>query len=299
MAEPADLTAGDASFAEALALTQEDPSRWYSTNSFGLPTALLASAAFNAHPCRLRIHGTRETHGGLFRLLESCTTQQQAADVFSHYMTLQFSLDHPSTDGRERPSRPAVCYLDLLRGWAVDSNGMPAAVLKGWVESRFGLIPAFHKERLGRFPSPAWIAYIEEKNHQRFHDHCINLQLDLLYEFCQWSLRRFRWPTARLVRLWRGSNDCAAQLVAGSLSDERCILRLNNLVSFSDARARAEEFGDWVIEADVPAVKLLFFPELLNGRILTSEREYLVVGGCYPVRLLRNGERFLPVQAPR
>ena len=34
------------------------------------------------------------------------------------------------------------------------------AVLKGWVESRFGLVPAFHRQRLQRFPSPAWVRYL-------------------------------------------------------------------------------------------------------------------------------------------
>ena len=264
----------------------DDPSRWYSTNAVGLATPLLASTIFNAHPCRLYIHGTRETHRGLFRLLDACASQGEAASVFEHYMVLQFELDEAAREenGGER-LRHIASYIELLRGWGYDSNSVQGAVLKGWVESRFGLVPAFHKERLGRFPSPAWVAYIEEKMGNRFHSNCINLQLDLLYEYCQWSLARFQPPENRLFPLWRGSNDCAEQVVEGSLRERCCVLRLNNLVSFSASPERAEEFGDWLIATEVPAVKLLFFPGLLHNRVLGSEQEYLVIGGCYRVRL--------------
>jgi NAD+--dinitrogen-reductase ADP-D-ribosyltransferase len=119
----------------------------------------------------------------------------------------------------------------------------------------------------------------------RFHNNCINLQLDALYEYCQWSIRRFGQPGPRFVHLWRGSNDCREQLVEGVLRVRgcNCVLRLNSLVSFSHSPQRAEEFGDWIIEADVPTVKLLFFPGLLRNRVLNSECEYLVIGGRYRV----------------
>ena len=32
-------------------------------------------------------------------------------------------------------------YLKLLQGWGLDSNSAAGAVLKGWVESRFGIVP--------------------------------------------------------------------------------------------------------------------------------------------------------------
>jgi NAD+---dinitrogen-reductase ADP-D-ribosyltransferase len=269
----------------------DDPVRWYSTNFVGLPTAILASTVFNAHPRRLFIHGTRQTHGGLFRLLANCATQADAAEVFEHYMQLQFELGPPvAGDTPAEQSRHVASYLNLLRGWNCDSNSAQGAVLKGWVESRFGLVPVFHKERLGRFPSPAWVAYLEEKMGSRFHNNCINLQLDLLYEYCQWSLRRFGLPGARFIHLWRGSNDLAEQVVEGSLCERRCVLRLNNLLSFSTVHERAEEFGDWIIETDVPVVKLVFFPGLLRSRVLSSEQEYLVIGGCYRVQL-KHGDR--------
>jgi NAD+---dinitrogen-reductase ADP-D-ribosyltransferase len=271
----------------------EDPGRWYSTNLIGLPTPLLGSAAFNAHPRCLRIHGTREAHPGLFRLLERCSDQTAAAEVFEHYMELQFDLGDPAPDDTPAERfRQVASYLNLLRGWGYDSNNAQGAVLKGWVESRFGLVPVYHKEMLNRFPSSAWVAYIEEKMCSRFHNNCINLQLDVLYEYCQWSIRHFGRPGPRYVHLWRGTNDCRDQLVEGELrgAGSDCVLRLNNLVSFSISAQRAEEFGDWTIEAEVPTVKLLFFPGLLRNRVLNSECEYLVIGGRYCVTA-RHGMR--------
>ncbi|MQY52357.1 NAD(+)--dinitrogen-reductase ADP-D-ribosyltransferase [Rhodocyclus gracilis] len=266
---------------------EDNPERWYSTNFVGVPTRLLASTAFNAHPRHLSIHGTREAHRGLFRLLDSCPSQAAAADVFEHYMAMVFGLDGAQGAPSNGPFRFATSYIDLLRAWGFDSNSAPGAVLKGWIESRFGLTPVYHRGVLGRFPSPVWVDYIEEKMGSRFHNNCINLQLDLLYEYCQWSIRHFRAPGPIFVRLWRGTNHCQEQLIAGRARDAHCapcVMRLNNLVSFSRSPERAEEFGDWMIEADVPAVKLLFFPGLLSQHVLNSECEYLVIGGSYRVK---------------
>ena len=47
--------------------------------------------------------------------------------------------------------------LVLLQGWGLDANGPAGAVLKGWVESRFGIVPIFHKAPLQRFPSAACV----------------------------------------------------------------------------------------------------------------------------------------------
>jgi len=248
-----------------------------------VPAPILASPDFNAHPRPLTIPGTRETHPGLFDLLEDCGGQEEAAEVFAHYMELQFGrrlFRHDMADG---PRRFRVSYLDLLLGWGVDSSSPQGAVLKGWVESRFGLSPIFHKERLGRFPSPAWIAYLEEKMSCRFHNNAINFQLDLLYEYAQWSMRRFGVPRAHLVHLWRGTNDYEDQVVIGRLEDETCEVWLNNLVSFTLAPDQAEAFGDWVLETDVPTAKILLFPGLLQDQVLRSEGEVLVIGGRYRV----------------
>jgi NAD+--dinitrogen-reductase ADP-D-ribosyltransferase len=260
------------------------PLQWYCGNLVGIPATILASPQFNRNPAQMTIHGTRESHTGLFRLLANCTSQADAADVFEHYMDLQFGHNLPQDDDPATPRRFSTSYIELLRGWGFDSNSPQGAVLKGWVESRFGLIPTFHKAPLGRFPSPAWVGYLEEKASSRFHNNGINFQLDALYEYCQWSLRKFGFPGRKTLDLWRGTNNCEEQVVDGNLRERHCTMRLNNLVSFSVSMERAEEFGDWILKTEVPLSKLLFFPGLLADPVLNSEGEYIVIGGIYAVR---------------
>lgn len=253
---------------------EADPRRWYTTNLVGVPAPLLGSTAFNAHPQSLHIAGARETNGGLFALLDRCGSPDEARDVFAHYMSLAFGLAHRRAG-----------YLKLLQGWGLDSNGPAGAVLKGWVESRFGLVPSFHGAPLGRFPSPAWIAYLEQKSASRYHNNSIHQQLDLLYEFCQWMLARYRLlGDERHATLWRGSTRCEEQLVAGSLRERHCTVRLNNLVSFSTSEEQAQCFGDWVLRARVPLAKLLLVPGLLNTSSLHGEAEVLAIGGDFEVQ---------------
>lgn len=262
---------------------EADPRRWYTTNLVGVPAPVLASTAFNAHPQALHIAGARETSTGLFALLERCSEPDEARDVFAHYMSLAFGLARPEPgDGESRRWRSS--YLKLLQGWGLDANGPAGAVLKGWVESRFGLVPAFHAMALARFPSPAWVAYLEQKAASRYHNNSIYQQLDLLFEFCQWMLARFALLGAGPdVTLWRGSTRCEEQVIKGSLRERRCIVRLNNLVSFSTTATQAQCFGDWVFEARVPLAKLLLVPGLLNTTSLHGEAEVLAIGGDYVV----------------
>lgn len=276
------------------------PRHWYTTNLVGVPAPVLASTVFNAHPVALSIAGVRPAHAGLFALLARCGPLEEAADVFTHYLGMAYGLRKPTPDelvhlDRHEGRRWRSSWRKLLQGWGMDANGPAGAVLKGWVESRFGLVPTFHKAPLGRFPSPAWMGYLEEKSASRYHNNNIHQQLDLLWEFCQWALARYApwapWagqaltpPEAtapRHLRLWRGSTRCEEQCVAGSLRERRCTLRLNNLVSFSVSREAASVFGDWVFEAQVPVSKLLLVPGLLPGQILQGEQEVLALGGDY------------------
>lgn len=267
------------------------PHRWYSTNLVGVPSRVLSSTRFNAHPVPLSIAGTREAHPGLFHLLERCNALSDAAEVFVHYLDIAFGLRAPAAheaaalDPAER-RRWRSSWRKLLQGWGMDSSGPAGAVLKGWVESRFGLVPIHHKQPLERFPSQGWITYLEEKTSSRLHNNNIHQQLDLLYEFCQWALLRFGLPglapaPTQHLHLWRGSTRCDEQLVAGSLKNRHCTVRLNNLVSFSLSPDDAGCFGDWVFETQVPACKVLVFPGLLPGQVLQGEQEVLALGGDY------------------
>jgi NAD+--dinitrogen-reductase ADP-D-ribosyltransferase len=254
---------------------------------------VLSSTAFNANPTPLSIAGTREAHPGLFALLNASPDLVEARDMFAHYLLIAFGLRKPGK--QEQASLCAAeqrrwrsSWRKLLQGWGMDSNGTAGAVLKGWVESRFGLVPSFHKAPLARFPSDAWITYLQDKASSRHHNNNIHQQLDLLFEYCQWALRSHPPPSdgaasARHLRLWRGSNRFEEQIRVDHMQRRRCTVRLNNLVSFSQSQEAASCFGDWVFEVQVPVSKVLVFPGMLPGQVLQGEQEVLALGGDYEV----------------
>ena len=265
----------------------DDPRRWYTTNLVGLSAQLLGSLDFNDFPQRMYVAATRETHQGLFKLLRQCELQAAAAEVFGHYMRVAFAVGESRAELSAAEARHyRSTFVKLLQGWGFDANSPAGAVLKGWVESRFGLPPTFHKAPLDRFPSEAWMQYIEEKLCSRFHNNCIQLQLDLLFEYCQFCLERFRpFGAGTHVELYRGTQHSELQPLRGSLRERWGVIRLNNLVSFSLSRERAEEFGDIMLISQVPLAKLLFFPGLIQDKVLNGEGEALVIGGDFEVTL--------------
>lgn len=262
------------------------PRDWYSTNLIGIPAWLLASTEFNDHPQALRIAGARETHRGLFRLLEEAVSRKDCAEKFKRYLDIVFELkpsDYEVEHAEIRRFRPS--YLKLMEGWGFDSNSPQGAVLKGWVESRFGLTPTFHRAPLHQYPSEAWVKYLEEKYSSRFHNNSIHMQLDLLYEYCQFVIQKYSFPARDCVTLWRGVNSYdEPTMTKTKLERGESLVRLNNLVSFTSSRERADEFGDWILEVKVPVVKLLFFPDLLEKPVLSGEGEFLALGGEYKVK---------------
>jgi NAD+--dinitrogen-reductase ADP-D-ribosyltransferase len=110
------------------------------------------------------------------------------------------------------------------------------------------------------------------------------MQLDIMYEFCQWVLRRFIAPKAPHMTLYRGVNDFSEHPVIEKIDKSTRVVRMNNLVSFTDDRTVADCFGDTILEARVPLSKVVFFNTLLPAHPLKGEREYLVIGGDYLVK---------------
>ncbi|MBI5379029.1 MAG: NAD(+)--dinitrogen-reductase ADP-D-ribosyltransferase [Nitrospirae bacterium] len=259
--------------------------RGHTTNLVGIPTGLLANPAYNDYPVRLHIHGVWESNRGLWDLLNRASSPLEAAERYQDYMAVVFGLNPEQAAGTAPCGRRRFksSYLRLLRGWNFDANGPEGAVLKGWVESRFGLYPTFHKEPLRSFASRTWIAYVEEKMSSRFHNNSIYPQLDLLYEFCQWAFPRFFTGSSRHLTLYRGVNDFHEHEILQRLSRREAVVRQNNLVSFTSRREIADEFGDYILETRVPVYKILFFNELLPEHPLKCESEYLVIGGDYRV----------------
>ncbi len=259
----------------------------HSTNLVGVPTELLAGCEFNDHPVPLHVSGVREMNKSLFEMLAQAQDLQDAGEAFACYMMAMFGIDpeqRESAAGRAGGRRRyRSSFLRLIKGWGYDSNGPEGAVLKGWVESRFGIFPTFHKEVIGRFSSGTWTTYVEEKMSSRFHNNAIYIQLDLLFEFCQWALARFAMPGETHLTLYRGINAFDEHQIVDRIDKHDAVVRLNNLTSFSSDRGIADCFGDTILTVRVPVAKVAFFNTLLASHPLKGEGEYLVIGGQYRV----------------
>lgn len=250
-------------------------------NRCNLPAIILGSLTFQRHPAALFIDGVAELHADLFRRLDALPTHRERAQAFRDYMTVHFRLEHLEeaglTEGTEK--RAKANWLRLLRGWSFDADGREGAVLKGWVESRFGLLPRFHAEPLRDFTGTAWRRYQEMRATGLYGTNALEGQLDLLYAYCQYEFARA--GTSDSLQLYRGINRIAEHEV---LRDEggRQVVLFNNLTSFTHSRERAGEFGDYILETQVPPAKVFFHCGLLPG-LLKGEDEYLVIGGAYEV----------------
>ena len=260
----------------------------HSTNLVGVPTSLLAQCTFNDHPIPLHISGVREMNKNLFEMLSQASDLPDAGHAFQAYMMAMFGLEpeqreHMNRAGAAPSRRYRSSFLRLIKGWGYDSNGPEGAVLKGWVESRFGIFPTFHKEIIRRISSGPWTTYVEEKMSSRFHNNAIYIQLDLLFEFCQWALARFVLPGQTHLPLYRGVNDFDEHQLLERIDKRTVLMRLNNLTSFSSDRQIAECFGDTILTVRVPVTKVAFFNTLFSIHPLKGEGEWLVIGGEYRV----------------
>jgi len=249
-------------------------------NRCNLPAEALASLAFQLGPQALELDGVLPLHQPLFRHLDETTGAEERAQLFQSYMNAHFLLDDAPAQGlsdNARMDRSRLDYLRLLRGWLFDSEGREGAVLKAWVESRFGLLASFHRSRLEGTDSPARAAFDHEAASGLYGTGALEAQVDLLYAWAQYELRR-RLPGQRHLTLYRGFSGQQAMEPLSRLDGGRNLVALNNLSSFSCSRERADEFGDRIVACEIPLEKVLAFTGLLPGR-LQGEEEYLVIGG--------------------
>ena len=253
-------------------------------NRCNLPAVILGSLTFQRHPTALRIDGVAELHADLFRRLDRIDGQEERAAAFRDYLTVRFCLEQLEEAGLTDHSqqRAKANWMRVLRGWSFDADGREGAVLKGWVESRFGLLPRFHAEPLRDFTGPAYQRYQEMRAAGLYGTNALEGQLDLLYEYSQYELRRAA-PAAADIELYRGINRLGEHEVLTG-SGRRQVVLFNNIVSFTASRERAGEFGDYILTARVPAAKVFFHCGLLPGA-LKGEDEYLVIGGVYDVAM--------------
>ncbi|MBK1720809.1 NAD(+)--dinitrogen-reductase ADP-D-ribosyltransferase [Thiocystis violacea] len=254
-------------------------------NRCNLPAVILGSLTFQEHPVALEIDGIRDFHADLFRALETLPEQPDRAQRFMDYMTVRFLLEELEgaglTPGRKRKSRANANYLRMVRGWSFDSDGREGAVLKRWVESRFGLLARHHAGSLIDRHGDAYQDYVLQGARGLYATNALEAQLDLLYTYCQYELPR-EYPETSHLRLYRGINRIDEHEVLERRVCGRHRVLLNNLNSFTSNRERADEFGDYILVAEVPLSKIFFSNRLLPG-MLKGEDEYVVIGGAYEV----------------
>lgn len=256
-------------------------------NRCNLPPVILGSLTFQAHPVPLEIDGIRAFHTKLFVELDALDRHGERADLFLRYMSGHFCLEDLEeaglVPGRKRKKRANANYLRLVRGWSFDSDGREGAVLKHWVETRFGLLARHHGGCLYEPGSEAYLRYLAAGAKGLYATNALEAQLDLLYTYCQYELFRQQGHATHLT-LYRGINRLDEHEVLERGDGGRCRVLLNNLNSFTTERERADEFGDYILEAAVPLPKIFFYNRLLPG-LLKGEDEVVVVGGVYEVTI--------------
>ncbi len=245
------------------------------------PPWVIASPRFNRHPLPLELQGVLRAHRSFFSRLESLADPAERERCFRDYIDLVFQAGkwrRETTPLGRRSLRNS--YLRFLRGWMLDASSAEGAVLKGWVESRFGLRPVFHAGLIEETDSREYLLYLAERMRESARTNAVEAQFDLLYEFVQYELRR-RHPGIPSFTLYRGVRNLADYRVLENPGGSRAVVRLNNLNSFSSRLEHAWQFGGNVFEADVPAAKIFFRADLLRGVLPSGEEEAMVIGGDF------------------
>lgn len=256
-------------------------------NRCNLPCHVLAGLTFQDHPQALQLDGVADLHRQLFAALDAEANPVQRAALFVRHMKACFQLENPASVGfdvhNRYPGRIKTDYLHLLRGWLFNADGLEAAVIKAWVESRFGLQTRKHHQSMANRDDPAYARYQADQARALYNSNALHAQLDVLYGYCQYELL---WNSGGHAHrtLYRGVNRLDEFEILAAPDKHRRIVLLNNINSFSSSRERADEFGDRVISARVPLSKVLFAPGVIPG-LLQGEEEHLVIGGLYRIHL--------------
>jgi len=254
----------------------------YGFNLCNLPPWVIASRHFNEHPQPLEIQGVRQANRHFFQKLDTVAEPSARAEIFNDYMSVKYQLHHWQDQTSNARKSLKNSYLRFLRGWMMDANSVEGAVLKGWVESRIGISPSFHRIRIPGIHGEEYMVYAMDRTKGSARTNAINSQLDLLYEYCQYELAQLHLSDTFLT-LYRGTNDANDYDLIEKIGKREQIVRLNNLVSFTNSEERAWEFGDTVWKIRAPLAKIFFYDDLLPNSILKGEGEYLVIGGEYHV----------------
>lgn len=258
-------------------------------NRCSLPPWAIASCHYNRHPQVLEIQGVRHNGRPLFEKLDRLIDSEARGLQFHDFMDVRYQL-HQWEREETKNSRKSLknSYLRFLRGWQFDSNSIEGAVLKGWVESRLGLGPTFHREPISDIHSEAYFRYTVDRMKGSERTSAIFPQLDLLYEYVQYELA-IRFSGQTHLKLFRGVYNLEEHQIIEQQDKKHYVMRLNNLNSFTDDFERAWEFGSRVLEADVPLTKIFFMGDILPRSLFKGEAEAMVIGGEYEIKVLTGG----------
>lgn len=260
--------------------TLKDIKRFYHyTNLINIPTYMFVSNEYNLNVLPITISGVWQYYEDIFLTIKRASTIKDAALTFTNAMDTLFSLNE-KYNGKKLGS-----YTRLLKGWLFDSNSIEGAVMKGWVESRFGITPFFHKEIIDDINCEAYYAFMMEKMDSRHNKNLIFHQLDLLYTYTQCILETFYRKQLPKITLYRGVNDLSEHLVVKEYDKTKICIEQNSLVSFTSDREIASQFGDYILTSEIPYTKIVFFSEVLPGLSFCGEKEYLVLGGRYDTHI--------------
>lgn len=254
-------------------------------NHCEVPPWIIASEEFNKAPLPLRLAGVRESNRRFFSRLDEIGDPARRGEVFHDYLDVKFALHQWRDYTGSARSCLKNSYIRFLRGWGFDSNSIEGAVLKSWVQSRFGIVPTYHRGILKSPQGEEDLRFAIDRMKGTAKTNSIFSQLDLLYEFCQYEFAR-RSPDMATKVLYRGTYDPEEYPHVETKPNNTSCVRLNNLVSFTADRERAWEFGSTVWKSTVAISKVICFSELLPDSLLKGEEEYLVVGGHYWVKEL-------------
>ena len=212
-------------------------------NRCNLPAVILGSLTFQYHPAPLVIDGVRELHHDLFLRLDRIDETTLRAQCFIDYMVVHFRLESLADAGFDqhlRHDRSRADYIRTLRGWLFNADSREGAVLKGWVESRFGLLARYHNGPIRDYSEENYRRYMHACAAGLYNTNALESQLDLLYTFCQYELCK-RHPDLSHLNLYRGVNRLDCHEVINKTDQGSLIAILNNLNSFTDSQHRADE----------------------------------------------------------
>lgn len=265
---------------------------YLSINRCNLPASILGELTFQQQPTPVMIDGVAELHKDLFQRLACLPDRVLRVDQFCDYLDVHFRVEDQGSGGYRRGGggRPNTSWQRVIRGWFFGTDSGEGAILKAWVESRFGLLPRFHRGPIRDCSGASYLGYLEARAQGLYNTNALEAQLDLVYSYCQYELSHplhEGQPPQQHLSLYRGINRLEPLELITSAQEEPGtaglpILLLNNLNSFALDPERASECGDRVVKIQVPIQKVFCF-EHLFPRMLKGEGEYLVIGGLYRV----------------